>query len=244
MCRNEASLMEAEREAGFYDKMLKKYLPILEHAEMLSLNNYGEVFVDKNCKRLIKNACAINKNLRLKILTNGIFSDEKRFKEYGIMDRVDSISVSVHAVTKKTYDSIVRNGDFEKVQRNVEWLAKMKEDGKINTVTINFVVQQKNYKEMIAFAKWAEKLKIECDFWEVRLDKDNAEIWDKNDSPEHLKDIAMGVCSYDISEYYKAAVHLSSHPEHKKLIKIVKNPIFKKKFCNINDLLFNDNTCT
>ncbi len=233
MCKKNYKLMPIEYDTSFYEKMRVKYLPILKHAKLLSLNSYGECFVDKNCKRLIKYAIVINKNLKLKILTNGVYADEKHFIDYGIMDKVQSISVSIHAATKQTYDSIVLNGNFEKVQKNVEWLAKMKEEGKIEEVILNFVVQQKNYHEMVDFAKWAERLNLTCDFWEVRLNDGNANIWDKVEDENYLKEHK----EYDVSEYYKAAVHLPEHPEHEKLKTILKNKIFKKKFCNVNDLL-------
>lgn len=235
MCKNNYKLEPEEYDPAFYDNMRVKYLQILKHAETLSLNNYGECFVDKNCKRLIKYGLAINKNLKLKILTNGVYADEKHFIDYGIMNNVSSISVSIHAATKETYDSIVINGNFEKVRNNLEWLAKMKKDGKLEEVIINFTVQQKNYHEMVDFAKWAERLDIICEFWEVRLNDGNANIWDKVKDEKYLKEHK----EYDVSEYYKAAVHLPEHPEHEKLKAILKNKIFKKEFCLINDLLLN-----
>lgn len=238
MCRRNEKVMYREFDNAFYDTMRVKYLPIIKHAKMLSLNSYGEVFFDDNCKRLIKWASVINKKLKFQILTNGVFADKEHFEDYGIIDRTYRVSVSIHAATKKTYNSIVKRGNFDRVVKNVEWLAKEKKNHRFKEVIINFVVQQKNYKEMIDFAKWAQKLKIKCCFWEVRLEDDNTELWNKYMYEKDIK-IRNKEMARDASEYYKAAVHLPEHPEHKQLVEIVKNPIFQKRYCEINDLLLN-----
>ena len=44
--------------------------------------------------------------------------------------------------------SIVKGGNFKKVQENVEWLASKYRNGEMNFMRINFVVMSINYKEM------------------------------------------------------------------------------------------------
>lgn len=53
--------------------------------------------------------------LEFHIQTNGILCNEKNMRELGMYDQTSLVGVSIHAVTKETYDKIVVGGDFESI---------------------------------------------------------------------------------------------------------------------------------
>lgn len=222
MCRDSKDkvLTDEEGDKYFYDKMLPKYLEALKHVDNLVLNSWGEALCDIHCKKLLVEAIKINPKLKIHLLTNGILCNEKHLKDFGIYDNIDMISVSIHAATKETYDKIVRFGNFEKVKKNVEWIAEQTNLGKFKRIFLNFVVSDYNYKEMIDFAKWVKSLNTNAksQFWEFRIEVPALEF-SKN--------------------YEKHAVFLPEHPEYENLIEILKNPIFKEKNCYVSDFLLN-----
>lgn len=230
MCRDNNKPIEIEKDKSFREKMFKRYMEIVPHIQTLFLNSFGEALIDDYCKKIIKEAVKINPKLRINLLSNGIFCNEKKFKEYNILDKTDWVQCSIHAATKETYDKIVRGGDFKKVQKNVEWLAKEKKKGRFKKITLNFVVQSLNFHEMVLFAQWAESLDITCCFWEMRRQFNP----DKTENPQEHNNVTEMVTEIN---YPKYAVFLPEHPQYNELVKILQHPIFKKDFCETNKFL-------
>lgn len=232
MCRDHNNPFEWEKDEIFRETMFQRYMEIIPHIKKLFLNSFGEALIDNYCKRIIQEALKINPNLKICLLSNGIFCNEEKFKEYGILDNTEWVQCSIHAATKETYNKIVRGGDFDKVKKNVEWLAQEKEKGRFERVTINFVVNSLNYHEMVLFAKWAKSLNITCCFWEVRRQYDGDKV---KQNSEHNDDTEMVTAK----NYPKYAVFLPEHPQYKNFVKVLQHPIFKEEFCETNKFLKN-----
>lgn len=224
-CRDGNGVYPIEKDKNFFKKMLPKYLETIKNAKFLNLNQCGEALADAHCKILLQEALKINPKLKIGLLTNGKLCNKKTLDKYGISDNLYWVSVSVHATSKATYEKIVRGSNFDTVKKNVEYLAKQKNAGKIERVTINFVVNVHNYKEMPDFANWAKELGIDCEIWETR----QYEGEDEDSLPLALRE----------ENFKKIAVFLPTHPEYKELVKVLQNPILKEDFCFVNNYLTN-----
>ena len=71
------------------------------------------------------------------------------------------LTVSIDAATKDTYERIRRNGNFEQLQKNMEFAASLRKEGRLRYFRMNFVVQAENYREMVPFVKWGERLGVD-----------------------------------------------------------------------------------
>lgn len=60
---------------------------------------------------------------------------------------IKSAEISIDAATKKTYESIRRGGNWEKLQENLKFIDTVG----LNYITLSFVVQEGNYRELEAF---------------------------------------------------------------------------------------------
>ena len=193
------------------------FIPMLKNAKLLHPCSLGEVFVSKHAQKLIKLATEKYPDLKFCIYSNGMFCDEEHINALGLNNKIDRLLISVHASTKETYEKVVRGGDFDKVMKNVEWAASEHAKGHIGNVTLNYVVSSLNYQDMPGFAKLAKKLNVSASFWELRK-------WESSEMSRNVE---------------KYAVFNENHPEHEKLVEVLKDPIFLSSWVVLNDVIKN-----
>ncbi len=171
--------------------------------ESMLISGGGEVFFSPNNMKILK---AINRERfpdlkRIDVFSNGIFFNEKNWNEYiaPICDEYDiDVTISIDAASKDTYEAIRVNGKFEVLKKNLEFLSSKKEN--IRKFQWNFCVQNRNFEEMIAFAKWGKSLKADYIWFQVLregMEEDN--------------------------------VHKKYHKNFKRLCEILKDPIFEEE---------------
>jgi radical SAM protein with 4Fe4S-binding SPASM domain len=203
-CRDELIVNSPEK-TKMLDAMIEThFLPLLENADMVTLSPSGEALASRHSRKLIKEISKKYPYIKFGIHTNGILCDEKNCTDLGILDRIDNVQVSVSAVNKETYDKIMRGADYERVWNNIEWLAKLKKEGKIADISLIFVVQAMNYHEMKLFAQRASNLNINAAFWKY----------------DPAPDTQM---KKEADKYF---VWEPSHPEYNNFINIISNPVF------------------
>lgn len=210
---------DSDRIIGMIDDY---FIPMLQNTEKVTLNGAGEVFASKFCKLLIQKATAKYPNLKFDIFTNGLLCNAKTLKEFGLPGRIDTITVSTHATTEKTYNKIIKGSDFNKVCENLKYISSLKREGKIREFALTFVVTSLNYQELPDFVEQAMMLDAYPNIWPVR--------------PFNDCEVCHNIEKYDITK--------KTHPKYKKFIEVLKNPIFRKyhTYTNgqINDLLEDD----
>ena len=188
--------------------------PLFQNAKEVLVNAAGELFISKHSRELVKKISQNYPQIKFDIITNGILCDKKNLEELGIIDKLNKIIISFHATKEKTYNQLVKNGDFKKVMENISTLSEMKKQGMITTLSFNFVMTSINYKEMKDFVKLAQKLDATASFLEL------------NYLP-YLKN-----CDYE-----KLSVTNVNHPRYNDFVKILKDPIFRSENCIINNYL-------
>lgn len=133
----------------------QEYLP---QCRFLILAGNGEVFASPAYRRIYESEKCRPDYIRL--LSNGMLFNktnwerlQKRHKGRKIM-----LTVSIDAASKKTYESIRRNGNFDILKKNMVFASELRKSGELSYFRMNFVVQRENYQEMIPFVEWGEEL--------------------------------------------------------------------------------------
>ena len=205
-----------KQDLSYFDENMDSIiLNMLENAENVVLSGVGEALFSPHSRKLIKRISELFPKVKFSLISNGILCDKQNLEELGIIDKLISITVSLHATKKETYNKLVVNGDFDKVMNNLSFLSSLKKEGKLDRFILNFVVNSYNYKEMVPYMKLAQKIGATVGFLELLELETNKEIFDEIN------------------------IFNEKHPEFNNFVKVLKNPIFRSEICTINDTMLN-----
>ncbi len=184
------------------DKLLEILTPWLQNAKYVKTNAVGEVFASKISRDLIKNIADNFPNIKFEIITNGIQCTKENIEKLNLTNRISMITISLHAFTEKTYNQIVKGGNYKKVIENIKYLSTLKELGQIERFELHYTVTSINYKEIPDMINFARQLGAKIRF--LGLD-----------------------CSRDLEELYKRInIQDKNHPKYNDLVKIVHSKTF------------------
>ena len=125
----------------------------------LNLTGLGEPFMNPEIYKIIR--YARKKGSLVKIDTNATLLNKENIKRL-IYSNPSFISVSIDGMTKKSYESIRKGANFEKVIVNLKNLVSYRNFMKSKTqIQLFFVLQKDNVKDLIPFLKFAESLGVE-----------------------------------------------------------------------------------
>lgn len=159
-CRNELHFAK-EKELEKINRITKKVEDeYLLDCDFLILAGDGEVFASNAYKAIYESENCHPEYIRL--LTNGTLFTKERWEHF-IHNKNCKVmlTVSIDAATKEVYESIRRNGNFEQLEKNMEFASRLRKNGQLSYFRMNFVVQRENYKDMIPFVQWGEKLGVD-----------------------------------------------------------------------------------
>ncbi len=188
------------------------FIPMLKGTKIVHLNTNGEVFASSHCKKLISKIIENYPNIKFDITSNGILFNEENCKKLKLEKRINNVGISIPAATNKTYNKITGSTDkknYLQLHKNLKYLIELKKKKEINELSLIFVVNYYNYKEMIKFAKTPiiRKNNIRIYFWEYRP-------WSSSNLSK---------------EYDKMAVWEEKNKHYKEFCKIINNRIFKSE---------------
>lgn len=132
----------------------------LERCKFLILAGDGEVFASPAYKAIYEDEKCNPEYIRL--LTNGMLFTPRNWnlfranKSSKIM-----MTVSIDAATAQSYEQIRCNGKFDILKKNMEFASDLRKRGELAYLRFNFVVQKKNYLEMVPFVTWGEELGVD-----------------------------------------------------------------------------------
>jgi MoaA/NifB/PqqE/SkfB family radical SAM enzyme len=161
-CRNELILFQLNENdliTRVHNRVreLIEYLLIQGEKLMLNITGSGDAFASPTYWNYIK-SLKPNKNISLKLLTNGILMTNTRLNDINhLWDNISHINISIDAATNETYSVVRKNGSLDKVKGNLESLNELIKKGsfkQLKQFQTNFTVQRNNYKEIVDFAKW------------------------------------------------------------------------------------------
>ncbi len=125
----------------------------------VNLTGLGEPLINPDIFKIIRYARK-NKSF-VKIDTNAMLLNEENIKKL-IQSNPTFISVSIDGASKKTYESIRKGGDFNRVITNLKKLVEYRNKIKSNTeIHLFFVLQKSNFKELADFIKLGDSMGVD-----------------------------------------------------------------------------------
>ncbi len=189
-CRNCKIKNSKEKEEILNKKIDTLLFPLIKNAEIVALNGAGEAFFSSHSRLLIKKLAqnTENPNLKFNINTNGILFNENNCKELGIFNKINEIFVSLPALNETIYNQIMIGSNLEVVINNIKWMAKEYHMyDRFDRVTINTVVSDLNFRELLPLIRFAKELDIfitisPYQYWGTEFGKDygSVAVWERS----------------------------------------------------------------
>lgn len=167
---------------------------LLRTLDCLYMTGSGDPFASPIFGRLLRTLDAADfPRLRLELHTNGLLLDPKTWEKMkAAQPLVDMIEISIDAADPKTYAENRRGGNWERLQSNLAFVAKLRRDDRFRHLRLSFVVQSNNWREMGRFFRLAHSHAADSiQFTALRN-------WG----------------TFSTEEYSSRAVHLPAHPEN------------------------------
>lgn len=215
-CRTEVIHRNAkQRERALYaqDQVVKWSQ---EEAHEYTVAAYGDPFSSPVYFNLLKQIdFTKNPRLKIKLQTNGLlFTPVSWGLLKNIHGRVSRLRVSVDAATSSTYAVLRRGGRFSVLLNNLQFMSELRKENKIERLELLFVVQKENFQEMPEFVELGKR--FGCD--EVRFQ------------------LLMDWGTFSLEQWTAKAVHLPQHPEHRSLLEMLSQPIFRESIVDFSNL--------
>jgi len=207
-----------------YDQMEKVHQKLLDESlkslELIILCSSGDPFASKLYRKLLFEMDGKNyPKLKIQIVTNGqLFTPEVWEKMNKVHQNIDTVYVSVDAATPDTYREVRKGGELAELIPNLEFIGRLRKENKINLFQLDFVVQQRNYREMPEFVNLGKRVGADKVFFQ--------------------KVVNWGTWSDEV--YEQQAVWKELHPEHQMFLDVLSHPLLKDSIVkrgNLSDLL-------
>ncbi|MBI3555995.1 MAG: radical SAM protein [Deltaproteobacteria bacterium] len=170
-----------------------------ESVRLLKFGN-GEVFFSPWLRRMLKGLSSeVYPHLEaVSILSNGLLADEHNFKllEPG-SKYIKRVNISVDAGNAPTYRK-TRGGDWERLLKNLGWLAQQRRAGRFEWLALYFVTRKDNFESIPEFIELGRELGVDMAYFSAFFDRG----------------------SMSDGEYREQTVHLPLHPLHGRLAEI------------------------
>ncbi len=171
-CPRQSSNFDLNKDSKRKELPLKRWLELVQEAAELgvliwNIEGGGEPFANRKLAIPVMEAVKENKMYGI-ITTNGTLWKKEDIRNI-VEKKWDRIHFSIDSHKEKIHDSIRGvKGCFKKVVQNVELMNKFKE--KISCeepmLSINIIINNKNYKDLVEFVEFCHKLKADYIFVE------------------------------------------------------------------------------
>src|SRR5262249_21498203 len=142
-------------------RMVHEFIvPFLVDTKWLFLSGDGDPFASRHYRDVLCETAG-NVSLRIKLHTNAVLCDERAWADCRLHGRVDHVQVSIDAARPETYAIVRRGGDFARLRRNLEFIARMHADGEVRGFVLAFVVQALNFREIPEFVRLGQSLGVD-----------------------------------------------------------------------------------
>jgi sulfatase maturation enzyme AslB (radical SAM superfamily) len=135
-------------------KMREICIAFLHNCEWLTLNCWGDLFVQEASMQLLQSIDKVKyPKLKIEIYTNGILLPKKW--HLIVNSPIDKIQISIDAATKETYEQVRLGGKWEDLLNAIDFVKELRQNKIIQQLQFNFCVQTLNYCEIPAFLELA-----------------------------------------------------------------------------------------
>jgi hypothetical protein len=205
-CRPDIVTASPDEQRTYVAAAERVLLPLLSGMDgMTYISGGGEAFASAHYKKILS---SLNRRdyprLNIFLITNGQLLNAKRWAEFPeLPEMIGNLSISIDAARAETYERLRRPGKWNVLMENLELMARMRADGTIRRLQINFVVQADNFRELPDFIALGTRLGVD-NFWLQRL---------------------TNYGSFPEEVFAQADVTSPQHPDHAELLTILRHPL-------------------
>lgn len=212
-CRKAIQALDADQRESALALQERIFAEVGRKLEVLYVTGTGDPFVSQVYRTLLGRLSAEEfPKLEIHLNTNAnLWTRENWAAWHKLHKNITSAHISVDASCGGTYALNRRGGNWNRLMENLSFVAGLRRDGPLRFVTLSFVVQENNYREMPDFVAMTERFGFDMVYFH------KLQNWG----------------SYDYREYNRRAIHLALHPEHHKFLEILSNPCFNKPFIGL-----------
>ncbi len=154
-------------------------------------------------------------NLVINLVTNGVLFTRSWEKMKKLHHNIGNVIVSFDAATPETYAYTRRGGNWNQLLKNFEFMNELRRSGFIRKLEMDFVIQQKNYREMADF---------------INLGKEYGNVDTVGFS------LITNWGTYSPNEFKHHAIWRKDHPEFNDFLDILKDPIFDDPIVDLKNV--------
>lgn len=186
----------------FQEKLIE-FIYNVKTRTVINITGSGDPFASKLFWDLLTNLDgAKNPNIEIQLQTNGVlFTRDNWDKLYKLHNNPISTIISLDAGTKETYGYTRKGGDWDKLRKNLYFIEELHRNGKLTWVRLDFVCQQKNFKEIPLFIDIAQSHGFNC----------------------YLSRI-VNWGTYSEPDFKQHNIFDVDHPEHREFLEIINRP--------------------
>lgn len=216
-CRSEVIAANAKEQETMNQALKRVILPLLEKMDgRCFMTSDGDPFASKHYRSILANLTKSQyPNLKVSILTNGLMLSPKMWDSLSGVELVDRIFVSIDAATPETYAQVRYPGNFANLLPNLEFLGSLRREKVIDTLSFNFVVQSKNFREMKEFVQ----LGLDIGVTTIHFQR------------------MLNVTSSPNEQFLLNDVGDPSNPHYQELLEITSDPIFDEDIVDLYTLI-------
>lgn len=149
------TVMEIEKTVNSLFKEINKNI---NDVRRLFLSANGEPLLSRGVLNILKETANIKDNkIAIEILSNGNLLTPDIFDQIK-HNNFFSMSFSVDAASKETYENIRRKGNWDQLMKNLAYISQLRGESKIRHFGINMTVMEMNYRQIYDFIKLGEQL--------------------------------------------------------------------------------------
>lgn len=203
-CRTSVVTAGPREQEIYVEAAERVLLPLLKDMEgQTYISGGGEAFASSHYKKILRR---LNRRefpgLHVYLISNGQLLTERRWAEFpDLPEMLGVLSISIDAARPATYEQLRRPGKWHLLMQNLEIMARMRAEGRIRVLQINFVVQSENFREIPEFIDLGTRLGVDH-IWLQRL---------------------TNYGSYAESIFEAADVTAPQHPDHEELLAILRH---------------------
>jgi pyruvate-formate lyase-activating enzyme len=170
-CRTAVITAGPKEQRVYIDAAERVLLPLLRDMEgQAYVTGGGEAFASAHYRKILR---ALNRRdfpgLSVYLISNGQLLNEKRWREFPDLPKmIGVLAISIDAARAETYERLRRPGKWPVLMQNLEHMARMRAEGTIRFLQINFVVQADNFREIPEFLALGTRLGVD-NIWLQRL---------------------------------------------------------------------------
>jgi len=172
--------------------------------EFISMSGYGDPFYSEALFEWLVNfdSTKYPKMNYIHIHTNGMLWNEHNWNKIKLSQPyIKSAEISIDAANAETYHKVRKGGKWDLLIKNLKFIDTLTQ---VHSITLSFVIQNDNYKEIVPFYKLMK---------DIFKNQRNITI-------QYYKILNWGVLSEE--EFTKKAIWKESHPNYNKLVKEIK----------------------